>query len=422
MSVADNWSEIVKQHNELIKTLRLYPYLDKTRIAEKIRVSTPTVYKFLDELKKSKIINENICINPLLGIFVGISIGTSLCKVVFLHFDFSQYTPEEFEIYKNEMYQVINEQEDDRSRNYVYFETPDSFVELKHKLNGVFSVIKKHIEEDGLDVLSIGISSTGTIDENTNRIYQAHNLSYLCGRTIGNMLFDDMETYFNCKQIPLYFVQNSMATVIAETFNLYGNKLETDSSIKKNIVALYFEFGIGAGFVINGKLYNGNGYAGEIGHISVPITMKEQMSKLNINEKCTCGSDSCIDHFIRSCAFADLPHIFQSSSFKHMSSYEIYSFLKDNPDRAQCLGIILGYISKLLANILNIDLVIFSGKLYKSEQVLKKYIQATMDENNLEFNRNDCKIRTSDIGTLAPAMGAAIYSYYKKCNIELDWT
>ena len=422
MSALINGNDIVKQHSELIKILRLYPSLDKTKIADKIGVSTPTVYKFLDELRKNEIINEDLSINPVWGTFIGISIGTSLCKVAFLNFDFSPYTIKDFETYKKEMYCMIGNNEDSDSKNYVYFKTPNSFSELKNTLNSIFSVIKKHIDAGDLKLISIGISSTGTVDERVSKICQAHNLTYLNGRTIEHMLFDDMKDYFANRGIPLFFVQNSKASVIAETFNLYDSNLAPDLQIKKNIAALYFEFGVGAGFVINGKLYDGNGYAGEIGHIPAPIDMKKYTKTITTDKNCTCGSSVCIDHIIRSCVFDSLPPDFHSSDFRNMSSDDISRFLNNNPERAECLGTILGYIAKLLANILNIDLVIFTGKLYKSEQVLKKYILATMDENNLEFNRNDCRTQTSNIGTLAPAIGAAIYSYYKKCNIELDWT
>ena len=421
MSALINENDIVKQHSELIKILRLYPSLDKTKIAEKLGVSTPTVYKFLDELRKKEIINEDLSINPVWGTFVGISIGTSLCKVAFLHFDFSQYTINDFETYKTEMYCMMGDDDSD-SGNYVCFETPNSFSDLKNRLNSIFVVIQKHIDAGDLKIISVGISSTGTVDERVRKICQAHNLSYLNGRTIDQMLFDDMKKYFDNKGIPLFFVQNSKASVIAETFNLYDNNIDPDLQIKKNIVALYFEFGVGAGFVINGKLYDGNGYAGEIGHIPASIDMQKYKETDSSQKNCTCGSSVCIDHIIRSCVFDDLLPNFHSSDFRNMSSDDISSFLNDNPGRAECLGDVLGYIVKLLANVLNIDLVIFTGKLYKSEQVLKKYIQKTMDENNLEFNRNDCRIRTSKIGTLAPAIGAAIYSYYKKCNIELEWT
>ena len=108
-------------------------------------------------------------------------------------------------------------------------------------------------------------------------------------------------------------------------------------------------------------------------------------------------------------------------NFKDMNSNEIRNFLESNPEQAQFLGTLLGYITNMLAAILNINLVVFTGKLYKITDLLYKYIEQTTDESNLKFNRGDCKIYTSDKGTLSPTLGVAMYSYYKKYSSSLDW-
>ena len=425
MNENKDWGKTVKQYHKFLQALRLYPELDKIKIAEKTNVSPPTLYKAFDDLKEQLLVNGDTRINPLFGTFVGISIGTSLCKVVFLHFDFTEYDKEDFKLFKDEILQLHNidiiTNDTNNDYDYVYFKTPDSFGQLKQYLDIIFDVIQKLVREDKLNLLSIGISSTGSIDEKKQVIRQAHNLSYLDGRTIDDLYFSDKKVFFQSNNIPIFLVQNSTAAVIAEKFKIHQN--EKDLKDNKNLVAVYLEYGIGAGFIINGKLYSGtNGYAGEIGHIPVPITMLDQCQDLikiknfKVNSKCTCGATGCIDHVVRSLAFSEF-----DTNYKYKNSDDLYKYFCENDKEAKCLGMILGYITNTLAAILNVDLVIFTGKLYKSMPVLKKHIEKSLDENNLKYNRCDCKIYESKIGTLAPAIGAAIYSYYKNCDIEIEW-
>jgi len=422
VSLSHNWENLVYQHGKLIQTLRLFPELDNIKIANKVDISSPTLYKAFYELKEHNILNADNRINLNFGTFVGISIGSSLCKVVLLHFDFSVYTEQEFDCYKKEIINSLKKCDStlslpiEKYKNYVYFNTPNDFAKLKQYLDCIFDSLAMFIDNGILDILSIGISSTGTVDEKNNAIYQSHNLEYLNGRKLNDLLFLDRINFFKNHGVSVHLVQNCNAAVIAEKFKLceINNELRPKNN---NIAALYLEYGMGAGFVINGKLYSGNGYAGEIGHIPAPLTLLELLDLSNTNnlKNCTCGAKYCIDHIMRSYVFDSLP------DFKSMDSESIHIYLKERPQQSKYLGKIIGYITNLFSAVLNIDLVIFTGKLYKCIPDIYKYIEETLDENTLTYNRTDCNIITSKIGTLAPAIGAAIYSYYKKCNIELDW-
>ena len=202
------WNDTVKEDSDLIKILRFYPELDKVKLAELIEVSPPTLYKALDNLKKRSILNDDTTINSNFGTFMGISIGASFCKVIFLHFDFTEYTEDEFKPFVEELKKesIIPLEEGNNSEQnytYVYFKTPDSFSKLKEYLDSIFGVVKRFIENDSLDLLSIGISSTGSIDENNQIICQSHNLPYLDGRTIWDFCFSEKNIfrYFCCKTV-----------------------------------------------------------------------------------------------------------------------------------------------------------------------------------------------------------------------------
>jgi len=57
---------------------------------------------------------------------------------------------------------------------------------------------------------------------------------------------------------------------------------------KKNIIGLTLGTGVGGGIVINGELYQGNGNAGELGHMSICYK----------GTKSECGNDGCIEQYL----------------------------------------------------------------------------------------------------------------------------
>ena len=104
-----------------------------------------------------------------------------------------------------------------------------------------------------------------------------------------------------------------------------------------------------------------------------------------------------------------------------MSADDIKKWLSENINEAQLLGKYLGNMVNTITSWLDVDLVIFTGKIYKSMDILMNYIDQVRDESPLKFNRNDCEILTSHYGSSSPAIGAAIYAYHKKYDLELSW-
>ena len=431
-----NIAKLIQQHNNVLNLLRFYKGIDKSDISRRLQLSIPTIYSAIDDLIKEKILlkdtQKSIKINNTYGTLVGISIGTSLCKVCFLNFDFSLFSPEEFSIHKQTLIQYIddvstkknllNKCHKDTKKNYIYFDTPDTLYELKQILNSVFVYIQNCVISNSLNVISIGISCTGIINDKMQRILSASNLSYLDTLTLDTLIYPGPQNFLNENQIHMCLVQNSNASIIAEKVNLY----QTNSVYKNksNIVSLFLDFGIGNGIYL-GKLFTGtSGYAGEISHIQAPyyetseemLYYKKLINSEIISNTCTCGCNNCYDYKMRSYVFE-----MSEKDFCNMSSEEIKNFLTSHPDKAKLFGKYLGSMINTLTSLLNIDLIVLTGKLNKSMHLLSTHIDATLDENPLKHSRTDCKICTSALGSLAPAIGAAIYAYHKKYDIELSW-
>ena len=424
--------KVINQNADLLNLLRFNADIDRAEISRRLQVSMPTVYKAIDDACKAGVINkggEGISLCSDFSYLVGISIGSGLCKISFLDFGFNLLSPDEFRAYKidlgNEIKKCLCNQElileclGDDARNYIYFKTPENFAELKKIIDCILTYIMEKNCSGKLKVCSVGISCTGIINNETQTIVESHNLEYLDNTTLDTLIFPDKKKYFDENGIYICLLQNSDASIIAEKIYLY--LVNSPYKKKKNIISLYLGVGIGAGIYLDG-LYSGtSGYAGEVGHIKAPDFEKEfnfaNQCEL-IDKSCTCGNKDCYDYKIRSYVFGMPKDI-----FAQLSSNKIKDFLSDecNLKRTELLGKYMGNMINTSTNILNIDLIIFTGKFYKTMDSLYNSIVSVQDQNQLKFSRNDCTLLTSVYGSLAPSVGAALYAYHKKYNIELRW-
>lgn len=99
---------------------------------------------------------------------------------------------------------------------------------------------------------SIGISTAGIVDPKTSKMLEVTNI-----KNFKNLIIKNEINKFTKKKV---FVENDAnAATIGET---------TEKSIKKynNVLMMTLGTDIGGGIIINKKIYQGNGMAGEIGH------------------------------------------------------------------------------------------------------------------------------------------------------------
>lgn len=437
MNYINDVHKALKQHAHTLNLLRFYRGIDRSEMSRKLQLSMPTIYKSIDELSSLGIINKSensVSLNSNFAYLIGISIGSALCKVSFLDMSFNLLDENEFAKYKMDICEriesTIEDAEYDASllqkckeeihKNYVYFKTPNHFYELKNVLNGIFGYIQECITKELYQVLSIGVSCTGVINYRTQTILSAHNLEYLNDSTLDTLIFPDKQQFFSANQIFVSLVQNSAASVIAEKIDLYQN--DSAYKHKQNVISLYLGVGVGAGIYLN-RMYSGtNGYSGEIGHTKAPVCDMENVDicseeeKQKLDKTCTCGNEECFDYKIRTYVFGK-----NKDEFCDMSSETMKKYLEEHPDKAKLLGTYLGHMVNILTSLLDIDLIIFTGKFYKFMDLIYNDIVLVQDKNKLKYSRNDCALLTSGKGSLSPAIGAAIYAYHKGFGLDLSW-
>lgn len=479
----------LKLYSDVLNMFRFYPSNDRVEMQKRLGVSATTFYKAIDDLTKKNLLIQatpagkgksetSYKLASSLFYMLGISIGASLCKVVFVGTDFKRMPQKDFASHKAELIKRIKpileidsgqveellECEKSSDRNYIFFATPKSFRSLKQVINVVFDYCREQINSGSLRIFSIGISSTGIIDRDAQKIVRSHNLPYLDGIKIDGLVAPTNRDFFIENEINVSLVQNSDASVIAEIIELY--LVNSPFKGKRNIASIYLGYGVGSGLYLDGKMFFGcHGFTGETGQLTAPTFVEEcayplvkeydnkegsadqriekesqnnETSAALYEEKVSIGADvlatwdnenhcplfssdiMSYDEKIRKYVFQKVPE----SGFKEMSSTAIYEFLYKNKKNAALLGKYFGGIVNTITNLLNVEMIIFTGKIYKSFDLIADDISQEQGNRGVKLGRtgrDDCALVKSTLGSLSPAVGAAIYSYHEKCDIPLSW-
>ncbi|MCD6232431.1 ROK family protein [Candidatus Aerophobetes bacterium] len=148
----------------------------------------------------------------------------------------------------------------------------------------VSNLILKEIQESGVKlekIIGIGIGTIGLVDTEKGIVEEAVNIGW---RNVP--LRDLIKERFN--DIPVYI--DNVANLSA-----LGEKQAGIARKAKNLIYLHLGMGIGAGIVLNGKIYEGsNGSAGEVGHTTVEPD----------GPQCKCGNRGCLEIFASEGAIA----------------------------------------------------------------------------------------------------------------------
>jgi len=134
-----------------------------------------------------------------------------------------------------------------------------------------YDLIDELVEAAEMPLLGIGIGTPGLMDTVSGVVRWAVNLGWR-DLPLRNLL---KERY----DLPVYVANDCHAAALAE--HTFGNNGDVD-----NLVVIKVEHGIGAGILINGRLFYGDTFgAGEIGHVSA----------VENGEPCRCGNIGCLE-------------------------------------------------------------------------------------------------------------------------------
>lgn len=264
--------------------------------------------------------------------------------------------------------------------------------------------LRKDFRQDGR-VLGIGIGMHGIVD--TEKSISVFAPAMARRNT-------NLKQYIEEKQgLPVYIENDANAMALGE-----GN-FGIAKGIK-NYVFLNIGRGIGAGIVLEGRIFHGNSFAaGEIGHIHIQEN----------GMRCVCGKYGCLDTVATEYALIrDVYYSLQSGrrylnsdktkelNSQHITLSKILDWAENGEtcilDVVQRMGHYIGLACSYIINILNPEMVVLGG----SVSVLGKYmidsVQHTAEKYTLKESMDHIKIETSTLLEKAGVVGAASLVMY----------
>ena len=399
--------ELTESDKKILSTIRNNPNQKRAKISELTKIAWTSTTTSIDKLIEAGMVQKaesnqesdkkGLAISENFAYLLGASIGTSHIKVSVLDFSFN-FVKKEIVLSlldKNSSFisdfWTTNGFNQQHGEEYAFWcaDTPSKgLLDVKKLINDLceFAIeLNKKI-----NILTIGFSFPGHIDNENNVIIKSSNLDFELNNVgINTLLTNDMLKRLDNNEIKICLEHNVKAAAVAEK-NIGVLKDQNGNS-----AVLYFGTGLGIAFWLNGKLYRGkSNAAGQLGHIKI-----NYLSDTEENE-CSCGDKGCLEQNIRD-LFMD------NISVKKSTGKEIADWLDANEDAKT---IITEYLSKTIFNIsilLEIDCIVFSGKLSEIYYSIENLFQEKMIQNN----QANMLVTTSSLGEYSASIGAALCGY-----------
>jgi N-acetylglucosamine repressor len=261
----------------------------------------------------------------------------------------------------------------------------------------VYELVDKLIATTDKPLLGIGVGTPGLVDAINRVVLRAVNLNWR-GMPLGDLL---QERY----DLPVYVANDSQLAALAQ-YMFGGDKYES------NLVVVKVGTGIGAGLILDGRLFHGDGFgAGEIGHISV----------VEDGEQCRCGNLGCLE------TVASTPAIIKSA-FASAHSAELtlealqVAFASGDAAATQAVleaGRCLGIAAANLVGTLNVHRIVFLSQLARFGTPLLDAIKREMTRRVLPTLIQDTEIELIDLRPEMVILGASALLMSHELGLKL---
>ena len=192
---------------------------------------------------------------------------------------------------------------------------------------------------------------------------------------------------YNC---PVYLLNDADACALAEF--KFGAGVGS-----KNMAYLTFGTGIGAGLILNGKLYSGNnGMAGEIGHVKLTDRGPVGYGKVGSVEGYCAGGNIPLWGKDMMNGRPTLLNKYDSITTKDI----VYEAGRGDPVSLDILDRVsyrLGQTISILIDILNLDRVVIGGVYPRCEELMKEKVLQSLKENSIKENFDACEVVASKL-------------------------
>lgn len=291
---------------------------------------------------------------------------------------------------------------------FAYQSTPtNSNIRYETFFESVSEQIKEMMSALGpgynLSGVSVGAPTGSHID---GTIDNASNLNWPRKLPVANLLSD----LFN---LPVTVSNDANAAAVGEMlFGIAQNK--------KNFLVVTLGTGLGCGLIVDGKLVLGSrGHAGELGHTTVADQGRE----------CGCGRRGCLETYASATGIVTTVNeliasgeyeksILQFSDNGPLTAKKITLAAREEDALAHRAFDITGrFLGKKLANVvalLNPELIVLTGGLSRSKELILEPTQKYMEENLLDIYKDTVELKLSKIsGEKTAILGAAAFMWLK---------
>jgi glucokinase-like ROK family protein len=261
----------------------------------------------------------------------------------------------------------------------------------------VYEIIDQLMKASCLPLVGIGIGTPGLVNTTEGIVLNSVNLDWK-DLPLARLVEDRY-------RLPVYILNDSQAAAIGEY--TYGKGHSSDSSL----IVINARHGIGAGIVINGQLFQGDGGgAGEIGHVVV-VSEGGQL--------CRCGNYGCLETVASTQALIKRIQLLISQSTPTQLTQlprEItletieQAFSRGDPLIHQAVletGRYLGMAISSLVGTLNIQKIVITGDMTQFGSLWLEEIQSVVTQTTLPRLAYETKIEIGELGGNNIILGAS---------------
>jgi glucokinase-like ROK family protein len=356
----------------ILDHLRLHAPVSRAGLADYTGLTRSTVSRIIDQLQDENLVHEIgarqekvgrpgtlIELNPFGGGAVGVEIGVDFVSIILTNF-----------VAQIQWREHISLPDESDVRAYLR--------EAEKLIYAALQVAKTC----GLQPLGIGVGVWGLVDIEKGEVRFAPNLKW---RDV------PLKKLWEGRFGLTVFVENDAnAAAMGEYY--MGTTKNIDDFILVNT-----GIGLGGGIISGGKLFRGwNGYAGEIGHMTIDPD----------GEPCMCGKRGCWETLVGSRVAV---HDYKTHTGRDVSFEELVELYRTNDSTSveifSKMGLALGVGIGSLANIFYPRCIVVGGALNQVSERLLPIARDTFAKNSLFQPQQDIKIVPSELGSDGCVLG-----------------
>ncbi len=249
----------------------------------------------------------------------------------------------------------------------------------------VYQILDELLKKEWKPIVGIGVGAPGLIHTREGIVVNAVNLEWRDLPLAGLL-----ETRY---ELPVTVLNDSQATAIGEY--VYGGEHNPDG----NLVVVNVKHGIGAGILINGRLFQGDGGgAGEIGHVVVQEN----------GAQCRCGKRGCLETVASAQAVV---RRVQAEGIQFSTLDEIHAAFDAGDAQVRTVvldaGHYLGISLASLIGTLNIQKIVLTGDMTRFGELWLESVNHAMQEAALTRMAEGTQLEIGKLDYRACILGAS---------------